>query len=205
MKLVYQDIPTDAGTADVVVLHREGVFRIDQAVTVARASGAARRVVGAFGDYGVLRSGMELGGLAWYRALPGYAGTDPISLAKAVLQVTDLLDGLADSMPAPELVGWGQGAVVAAGVGSLFGGKVRSVACFDAEPGHLDALPEPAEGSPVVPVLVGATSEDPATLDRLAQRLGDRGAPVTTWAFDGTGDPGEAEALRLGPWLSGGG
>jgi len=204
VKLAYQDLSAD-GAVDVVVLHREATFSVDEAVGAVRDGGAARRIVVPYGDYGILRSGMELGGMAWYRHLPGYAGTDPISLAKAVIQVSDVIDDLAPGMPAPSLVGFGQGAVVAAGVGCLFGDKVAAVACFDAVPEHLDALPDGPAGS-APPVLVGATGpEHGDAVGGLTERLARRGATVTTWVFEGAGEPGPAVAERLGRWLTGGG
>ena len=99
---------------------------------VVRATGIAGRTVVPFGDYAFYPSGMAIGGLCWYRLLPGFAGTDPISLAKAVVQVCDLLDDLA--MPSPVLTGFGQGAVVALGAGSLRPDRVGSVVAIDPHP-----------------------------------------------------------------------
>ncbi len=67
------------------------------------------RVVLPFGDYAFYPSGMEVGGLCWYRLLPGYEGTDPISLAKAVVQVGDLLDDLDCRAACPDRLRPGRG------------------------------------------------------------------------------------------------
>ena len=97
-----------------VVLHREATPP-ERDAEVARATGVVGRTVTPFGDYAYYPSGMAIGGICWYRLLPGYAGHRPISLAKAVVQVCDLLDTTA--MERPLLAGFGQGAVVALGVG----------------------------------------------------------------------------------------
>ncbi len=79
------------------------------------AVGLGGRLVVPFGDYATTPSGMEVGGPCWYRSLPGGAGTDPLTLTRAVVQVSDLLDDA--GLDRPVLMGWRQGAAVALGVG----------------------------------------------------------------------------------------
>jgi pimeloyl-ACP methyl ester carboxylesterase len=206
MKLAYQDIAAAAPGRPVVVLHGEGMTSVDGPTGVARASAGVGRVVAPYGDYAYYPSGMEVGGICWYRVLPGFAGTDPISLAKAVVQVCDLLDDLQLHLPA--LIGWGQGGVVAVGAGLLRAGQVGSVVSVDAPSGHFELLParaRVAEARP--PMLLAAT--DPTggpSLDRQQRVLSAGRAPIT-WCgpVDGTPDDRDkALSIRIGQWLEDG-
>ena len=210
MKLAYQDVAAQSPGAPAVVLHREGMRSIDEPVGVALASAGVGRVVAPYGDYASYPSGMEVGGICWYRVLPGFAGTDPISLAKAVVQVCDLLDDL--DLDHPVLIGWGQGGVVAVGAGLLRAAQVGSVVSLDAPPGHLELLPARALAAHAGPILLAAT--DPAAGPILQQQLGvlgGQGRAPSTWCWSADGSAGErdkAVAERIGGWLedgSGGG
>jgi pimeloyl-ACP methyl ester carboxylesterase len=204
MKLAYQDVAAQSPGAPVVVLHREGMTSIDEPLGVARASAGVGRVVAPYGDYASYPSGMEVGGICWYRVLPGFAGTDPISLAKSVVQVCDLLDDL--DLDHPVLIGWGQGGVVAVGTGLLRAAQVGSVVSVDAPSSHLELLPAralAAHASP--PILLAAT--DPAAGPILQQQqrvLGSQGAVPSTWCWSADGSAAErdkAVAERIGEWL----
>jgi pimeloyl-ACP methyl ester carboxylesterase len=147
LKLTYLDQPAPAGSGApaVVALHREalvGTSGLHELAELARSAGAGRVVV-PVGNYASYPSGMEIGGTCWYRILPGYAGTDPISLATAVVQLGDLLEDLEPSWGSgpPVLVGWGQGAVVGLGAALLWPERVASVVCVDAAPAHVALLP----------------------------------------------------------------
>ncbi len=209
MKLAYRDTPAAGPGPTVVVLHREGTASsIDGLAEVVRAGGTVGRVVAPVGDYAYTASGMEVAGVCWYRILPGFAGTDPISLAKAVVQVCDLLDDLALEQPA--IVGCGQGGVVALGAGLLRAGTVGSVTCVDAVPEHVGSLPAAALAAATRPrVLLGAT--DPGagpTLDRLVAQLRGHGIDAVDWLWseeEEGKDRDEAVARRLGSWLDEGG
>lgn len=203
MKLAYLDLPGEGVPA--VVLHREATPP-ERDAEVVRATGVVGRTVTPFGDYAYYPSGMAIGGICWYRLLPGYAGTDPISLAKAVVQVCDLLDTTA--MERPLLAGFGQGAVVALGVGSLRSGRVRGVVAVDPHPAHLGLLPEAVWESPEPPptFLASSAPEGRPALEESLGLLAERGRPATSWCWDGAGgeeaaDPDLAEAVRS--WLSG--
>jgi pimeloyl-ACP methyl ester carboxylesterase len=137
------------GGVPAVVLHREAEAAPAGPVGLVRATGLAGRVVFPFGGYAFYPSGMEVGGVCWYRVLPGYEGTDPISLATAVVQVCDLLDDL--DLDRLLLVGFGQGAVVALGAALVRPDRVGSAVAVDPWPGHVALLP-PAS----VPSLGGA-------------------------------------------------
>ena len=172
MKLAYLDLPGEGVPA--VVLHREATPP-ERDAEVVRATGVVGRTVTPFGDYAYYPSGMAIGGICWYRLLPGYAGTDPISLAKAVVQVCDLLDTTA--MERPLLAGFGQGAVVALGVGSLRSGRVRAVVAVDPHPAHLGLLPEAVwespEPPPILPGVLGPGGPSGAGgVARAARRTG---------------------------------
>ena len=106
MKLAYRDFPSTSSSVAAVVFHPEGPPSIDRPTRMAQSSGAVGRVVAPFGDYAFYPSGMEVGGICWYRAVPGSTAADPISLTKAVVQATDLLDDL--GLDRPALIGWGQ-------------------------------------------------------------------------------------------------
>jgi pimeloyl-ACP methyl ester carboxylesterase len=150
---------------------------------------------------------MEVGGICWYRVLPGFAGTDPISLAKAVVQVGDLLDDL--GLEEPVLMGWGQGGVVAIGAGLLRAEQVGSVVSVDAPLGHLELLPARALAAAYrPPILLAATDPSGAPLlDHQQRVLSHAGGTPTTWyrPVDGTPeDRDKAVAARIGRWLEDG-
>jgi pimeloyl-ACP methyl ester carboxylesterase len=203
VKLTYLDLPGE-GIAS-VVLHREAASPVHD-IEVLRATGLVGRTVAPFGDYAFYPSGMAIGGLCWYRLLPGFAGTDPISLAKALLQVCDLLDAL--ELADPVLAGFGQGAVVALGAGSLRPDLVGCVVAVDPHPAHLGLLPAAVWDSPANPrVLLAASSPEGAgALESSTAQLAERGRSAAAWCWDGIGgeeaaDPDLAEAVRL--WLAG--
>jgi pimeloyl-ACP methyl ester carboxylesterase len=210
MKLVYRD--SDAVVPGVpgipaVVFHRDGMTSIDELSGVAVASGMVGRVVAPYGDYAFYPSGMEVGGICWYRALPGSLGTDPISLTRAVVQAGDLLDDL--DLDRPVLIGWGQGGVVALGAGLLRAGRVGSVICVDALSEHFDLLPAPAlTADPAPPVLLAITDpEGGPTLTEQQARLAGHGITSATWQWSGGGtgeDRDSAMAERIGQWLEDG-
>jgi pimeloyl-ACP methyl ester carboxylesterase len=212
MKLAYQEVAAQSPGAPALVLHREGMKTIDEPIGVALASAGVGQVVAPYGDYASYPSGMEVGGICWYRVLPGFAGTDPISLATAVVQVCDLLDDL--DLERPVLIGWGQGGVVAVGAGLLRAAHVGSVVSVDAPPSHLELLParalSPHAGATQAgpPILLAAT--DPAagpTLHQQQRVLGGRGTALSTWCWSADGSAAErdkAVAERIGEWLGDG-
>lgn len=203
MKLAYQDLAVRAPGAPALVLHRESTTSVDGPVGVAMSTAGVGRVVAPYGDYASYPSGMEMGGLCWYRHLPGFAGTDPISLTKAVVQVCDLLDDL--ELAQPLLVGWRQGGVVAVGAGLLRGADVGSVVCVDAPPGHLELLPARALAAGVrPPILLAATDHSAgAAIEQQGGVLGGLGPRPTTWAATGGSAEERDKALseRIGAWL----
>jgi pimeloyl-ACP methyl ester carboxylesterase len=204
MKLAYLDLSLgDAGPA-AVLLHREGINSTADVVGFAQESGLFSRAAVPTGDYAYYPSGMSIGGTCWYRILPGFAGTDPISLTTAVVEVADLLGELA--LDQPVLVGWGQGAVVALGAGLWPGGTVGSVVCIDPSVHHLEQLPPAvlaAPGHP--PVLLMATDAAlSAELERQEKVLASRNIVVTSWCWSGDGADdglGRAVADRIGRWV----
>lgn len=205
MKLAYQDIVAAAPGVPAIVLHREGVTSIDGPTGVARAAVGVGRVLAPYGDYAYYPSGMEVGGVCWYRVLPGFAGTDPISLAKAVVQVGDLLDDL--QLDRPVLIGWGQGGVVAVGAGLLRAGQVGSVVSVDAPSGHLELLPARARAAADrPPVLLAATEPSAAPiLDQQRRVLRGGGGAATIWCGPVEGTPDERDkalSVRIGQWLA---
>jgi pimeloyl-ACP methyl ester carboxylesterase len=182
VRLVYRDLPTTAPGPPVVVLHDRGAPTTDQVAALAQTTGAAGRVVAPFGDYGFTASGMELAGICWYRTGPGFASPDPLSLARAVVQVGDLLDAL--GLDAPVLVGWGQGAAVGLGTGLLHADRVASVIGIDAASAHVDALPAhllAVDRKP--PVLLLRTRGDVGIADEAT--MGAHGFAVTEWRWPG--------------------
>jgi pimeloyl-ACP methyl ester carboxylesterase len=195
VKLTYLDHPSPTGSPEaptVVAVHREaltGAAGLEELVATVRQAGAGR-VVTPVGHYAAYPSGMEIGGTCWYRILPGYAGTDPISLATAVVQLGDLLDDLAAGQPgaaAPAVVGWGQGAVVALGAGLLEPGRVVSVACVDAVDAHLGLLPERCFDRPARPpvLLVSAAAGGDGERDRCRATLAERKVSAQTRPLEG--------------------
>ena len=180
---------------------------IDGPTGVAQATAGVGRVLAPYGDYGYYPSRMEVGGICWYRVLPGFAGTDPISLAKAVVQVCDLLDDL--GLHRPVLVGWGQGGVVAVGAGLLRSGQVGSVVSVDAPLGHLELLPARAlAAANRPPILLAAT--DPSAgpiLDQQQRLLSGAGKAPTTWCCGVEGTPDDRDKAlveRIGRGLEDG-
>ncbi len=212
MKLAYLDRPVSDPNGDgdgtpVVLLHREGMGTVAQHLaTIVEMAGAANfsRIVAPYGDYAYYPSGMEVGGGCWYRVLPGFEGTDPISLAKAVVQVGDLLDDL--DLRDAALVGWGQGAVVAIGAGLLHGGRARSVAAIDAPPGHLELLPaaffEQSGFRPPV-LLAGLGRDGGEGLSRAEALLRQKEVAVMPWLFEDENREmqDQAVAARIEAWL----
>ena len=122
-----------------MLLHAQGGVPVDQMVALARQSGFSGSLVVPFGDYATTPSGMEVGGPCWYRSLPGGAGTDPLTLTRAVVQVSDLLEDV--GLDRPVLMGWRQGAVVALGVALHVPGVVGAVVAIDVPASHLGVLP----------------------------------------------------------------
>lgn len=219
MRLTYLDLPqaapaegstaegSDAGAPGapaVVVLHAEGLVgaaALHELAALVRTAGAGR-VVAPVGNYASYPSGMEAGGTCWYRILQGYAGTDPISLATAVVQLGDLLDDLLPTMAGrpPHLVGWGQGAVVGLGASLLWPGRVASVACVDLVEPHLALLPgrcfEGADRPPVL--LLAGTQAGEDGRDRCRAALAARGVPAETRPVPEPGSLGEVLTALLG-------
>jgi hypothetical protein len=127
-----------------------------------------------FGNYATTSSGMEIGGPCWYQSLPGDAGTDPLTLTRAVVQVADVL---ADAdLDRPVLVGWRQGAAVALGVGLLAPMATGAVVAVDVPSSHLHLLPAALSVAmsppPVLLAVSGAVDgADPVVaLEELARR-----------------------------------
>lgn len=184
MKLTYLPVPADGPGPGAVLLHAQGGVRVDDVVAFARRAGLSGPLAVPFGDYSITPSGMEVGGLCWYRDLPGNAGTDPLTLARAVVQVGDLLSDLSEPSgpsgpPDPAgspggaagetlLLGWRQGAAVAVGAGLLAAHGLGGVVAVDAPAAHLARLPaalslDGDDGSlPVLLVTTGATDDTDA-------------------------------------------
>lgn len=156
MKLAYRVFePEEAGPAAVLV-HGEGRVPVDELTAFARECGLSGDLVVAFGDYATTSSGMEVGGPCWYRTLPGGAGTDPLTLTRAVVQLADLLADV--GLDRPLLVGWRQGATVAVGAALLAPMATAGVVAVDPPSAHLCLLPAAltvAVGAP--PVLLAVT------------------------------------------------
>jgi pimeloyl-ACP methyl ester carboxylesterase len=205
MKLAYRDFPSISSGAPAVVFHSEGPPSIDRPTRMAQSSGAVGRVVAPFGDYAFYPSGMEVGGICWYRVVPGTTAADPITLTKAVVQASDLLDDL--GLDRPALIGWGQGGVVALGSALLRPGRVGSVACVDAVAAHLELLPPTAlatDGAPPV-LLAGTDTAGGQTVADQQDQLRRHGIVTSTWNW--TGDDGgeerdKAVAERIGKWIT---
>lgn len=209
MKLSYRDLPGAAAGRPAVVLHDRGMASADRVAALVEASGAVSRMVVPFGDYGFTSSGMELAGICWYRTVPGYAGPDPLSLARAVVQVGDLLDDV--DLDAPTLVGWGQGAVVALGAGLLRGDRVSSVVGVDTPAAHVAGLPPRvlAPDRPPPVLLLGASDEGaPSGVTPAVgkETLATYGIAATEWRWPGGADEDRDKAMadEIGRWLSDG-
>jgi pimeloyl-ACP methyl ester carboxylesterase len=204
MKLAYLDLPLDAAGPPVVALHREGINSTAHAEKFATGCGRFSRVAVPTGDYAFYPSGMSIGGTCWYRILPGFEGTDPISLTTAVVEVADLLADL--GLDRPVLIGWGQGAVVALGAGLWRGDAVGAIVCVDAWTAHIPLLPSSVLATaPAPPVLLAATDASFAPeLDRQRDLLAGHEIAGTTWCW--SGEPAQdvldkALADRIGRWL----
>ena len=149
---------------------------------------------------------MEVGGICWYRVLPGFAGTDPISLAKAVVQVCDLLDDLALDRPVLDRLGSGRRGRLAPD--SSEPERSARWSCVDAPLGHLELLPGRAlAAANRPPILLAAT--DPSggpILDQQQRVLSGAGAAPTIWCrVEGSpDDQDKAVAERIGRWLEDG-
>ena len=203
MRLAYHDIDGDPAAASAVVLHREAVIDTEAAVAVARAAGITGRVIGPYGDCAFYPSGMDIGGLCWYRVLPDERGADPVTVAKAVVQVADLM---ADArLERPVLLGWGQGAVVALGTALLPGSPAGAAVCVDPSVADIRCLP-PAGGTdpgPTPPVLIVA--RDGSSRDHIAARVSEEDLPTVTvasWFVPGAGLRGTDGAV-LGASVAG--
>ncbi len=206
MKLAYRDLRGETSGTPAIMLHPEGGAAAGDFANVVLASGAGR-VVAPFGDYAYTANGMEVAGICWYRILPGFAGTDPISLAKAVVQLCDLLDDL--DLDRPVLIGWGQGGVVALGAGLLRAGAVGSVVCVDVSPAHIELLPAKAlaSGDRLRLLLAATEVADGPVLEEMDARLGRHGVHAATWQWAAEGDRAEKDkalAERIGSWLEDG-
>ena len=201
MNLTYLDLVEGGDGPPAVVLHREASTGADPSVAALRRAGTGRVVV-PYGGYAYYPSGMEIGGVCWYRVLPGFEGTDPISLTTAVVQVGDVLDDL--DLDRALLAGFGQGAVVAVGTGLLRPDRVGWVVAVDPWPGHLPLLPpacrasggtgaggEGAGAGPHV-LLAGSSPGAAATVEACAEALGERGTAAATWCSPNeTADPAD--------------
>ena len=204
MKLAYLELDLGSAGPPAVVLHREGITSTVPAVEFARESGLFGRVVVPTGEYAFYPSGMSIGGTCWYRVLPGFEGTDPISLTTAVVEVADLIADVA--LDQPVLVGWGQGAVVALAAALWRPGSVRSVVCVDAPRAHVDLLPRAVLDAPSPPPVLLAATDGPrrAELGGLEEFLTARLVATTTWQWAGEGTPrdlDEALADQIGKWM----
>jgi pimeloyl-ACP methyl ester carboxylesterase len=207
VNLVYLDLAGGGEGPPAVILHREATTGTESSVAGLRRAGVGR-VVAPYGGYAYYPSGMEVGGVCWYRVLPGFSGTDPISLATAVVQVGDVLDDL--DLDRTLVVGFGQGAVVALGAGLLRRDRVGWVVGVDPWPGHLALLP-PACGMPErsgaggqggtagPPVLLAGSAPGAAgTVEECAAALAGRGVGAATWyPSDEPADPVERDAIAL--------
>ena len=204
MKLAYLDLALDSPGRAVVALHREMVRNTDDAVGFVRDSGLFSRAVVPTALYAYHPSGMEVGGTTWYRMLPGFEGTDPISMTAAILQVCDLLHDV--EVERPVLVGWGQGALVALAAGLLRADAVGPVVCCDTPIAHVRLLPMAVLDVPVAPdLLLAATGvhREPE-LAEVEKLLAGHKIAATTWCWSGEGtqrDLDQALASRIGRWI----
>jgi pimeloyl-ACP methyl ester carboxylesterase len=204
MKLAYLDLVLDTPGPAAVLLHREGINSTKDVLAFGQGSGLFSRLAVPTGEYAFYPSGMSIGGTCWYRILPGFEGTDPISLTTAVVEVADLLSDL--PLDRPVLMGWGQGAVVALAAGVWQTGAVSAIVCIDPSVSHLELLP-PAVLAPsgAPPVLLVATDADLAPdLERQEKFLASHTIAVTSWCWPGEGTDGDfdrALADRIGRWI----
>jgi len=197
MKLAYRIIEPEGESAPStgasgVLLHGQGGVPIDQMVALARGSGLDGRLVVLFGDYATTASGMEVWGPCWYRSLPGGAGTDPLTLTRAVVQVSDVLADADVGLDRPVLVGWRQGAAVAAGVALHVPDAVGALVALDVPASHLALLPASLSVEDAAPavLLVDTSSADDADIEVAGRELRRRGVVPEEWRLsDGDGNP----------------
>jgi pimeloyl-ACP methyl ester carboxylesterase len=174
MKLAYRVLEAEGAGPSAVLVHGQGGVPIDELTAFARRCGLSGDLVVPFGDYATTASGMEIAGPCWYRSLPGDAGTDPLTLTRAVVQLADLLADV--GLDRPVLVGWRQGATVAVGAALLAPMSTGGVVAVDIPSAHLSLLPAAltvAIGAPPV-FLAGSGSVEGAdavvALDELTSR-----------------------------------
>jgi pimeloyl-ACP methyl ester carboxylesterase len=174
VKLAFRTVEAEGDGAGAVLVHGQGAVPVDELIAFARRGGLTGPLVVPFGDYATTASGMEVAGPCWYRSLPGDAGTDPLTLTRAVVQLTDLMSESA--LDRPVLVGWRQGAAVALGAGLLAPLATAGVIAVDVPSSHLCALPAALSvGGAAPPVLLAASGAvdgvDPASaVDELGRR-----------------------------------
>jgi hypothetical protein len=204
MKLAYLDLPQDKPGPAAVLLHREGSTSTKEVLEFGEGCGLFSRLVVPTGAYAFYPSGMSIGGTCWYRILPGFGGTDPISLTTAVVEVADLLAELA--LDGPVLIGWGQGAVVALAAGVWQAGAASAIVCIDASVNHLALLPAAVLDAPDPPpvLLVATEAAREAELDRPEKFLAGHTIRASRWCWSGDGtraDFDAALAARIGRWI----
>jgi pimeloyl-ACP methyl ester carboxylesterase len=208
MKLAYLDLALDSSGPPAVLLHREGIAATAGAIAFAQGSGLFGRAAIPTGEYAFYPSGMSIGGTCWYRMLPGFEGTDPISLTTAVVEVADLLDDL--GLDRPVLLGWGQGAVVALAAGVWQSDAVGAVVCVDPSVRHLELLPPAVLAVPSPPpiLLVASGTAQAAALEQQEKLLASHSIDVTSWCWSGddTGEGTNEEfdrdlVDRIGRWM----
>ncbi len=167
-----------------VVVHGQGGVPVDRMVAAARGAGVDGPVVVPFGNYATTASGMEVGGPCWYRSLPGDAGTDPLTLTRAVVQLADLLADV--GLERPVLFGWRQGAAVALGTALLDPAGAAAVIAVDPPSSHLGLLPAALSVRSAPPAaLVTTGEEDELDPSAAAGELARRGMPTTTLVSQG--------------------
>jgi hypothetical protein len=204
MKLAYLDRALDTPGPAAVLLHPEGINSTKDVLAFAEESGLFSRVAVPTGEYAFYPSGMSIGGTCWYRILPGFEGTDPISLTTAVVEVADLLADLA--LDAPVLIGWGQGAVVALAAGVWQTGAARSIVCIDPWLSHLELLPPAVLAGPGAPpiLLIATDAELAPDLERHVKFLARHNIDASSWYGPRAGTKGDLDralAERIGEWI----
>ncbi len=179
MKLSYLVLDGAEPAPACVLVHGQGGVPVEEMAAFARRAALEGPLVVPFGNYATTSSGMEVGGPCWYRSLPGGAGTDPLTLTRAVVQVSDLI---ADAgLDRPVLVGWRQGAAVALGAALFDRGAMAAVVAVDVPAAHLALLPaalSAEEGVPVCLATTGADEEAAAGLGVARDELARRGLPA---------------------------
>jgi pimeloyl-ACP methyl ester carboxylesterase len=208
MKLAYLDLALDSSGPPAVLLHREGIASTAGAIEFAQGSGLFGRAAVPTGEYAFYPSGMSIGGTCWYRMLPGFEGTDPISLTTAVVEVADLLEDL--GLDRPVLLGWGQGAVVALATGVWRSDAVGAVVGVDPSLRHLELLPPAVLAAPSPPpiLLVASGAAQAPALEQQEKLLASHNIGVTSWCWSGEGTGEEMKeafdrdlADRIGRWM----